>query len=111
MLYDGIVDSGRAAYHEILCQMTRTYDLSQYDLLISAMTTHLKDKMSKSSLIMQLLNNMMTKALRIAGLYTVRTVAIISFRQLEDEEKRIQCIFSYMNQYRQQSGSVHIYKE
>ena len=54
------------------------------------------------------LNCMQSKSLQLAGLRTVRLAAVTSFRQLEEEEKRICRLFLQMAQSRQQRSSLHI---
>ena len=75
----------------------------------SALHNNLKDKMEESDFCMLQLNNMGTKALQIEGLRTVRTSAVTSYKDLNDEEKRIRRIFLQLQNRRQPRGDAHQY--
>ena len=75
----------------------------------SALHNNLKDKMEESDFCMLPLNNMGTKALQIEGLRTVRTSAVTSYKDLNDEEKRIRRIFLQLQNRRQPRGDAHQY--
>lgn len=51
-----------------------------------SLANNLTDKMEESDFCIPPLNNMGTKALNIKGLRTVRTSAVSSFKDLNDEE-------------------------
>lgn len=57
------------------------------------------------------LNSIATKALQITGLRTVRTAAVLSFRQLNEEEKRMRRLFPQLKNQRQQRGNLHLVEE
>ena len=75
----------------------------------SALTTNLKEKMEEFSFCIPPLNNMGTKALQIEELRTVRTSAVTSFRALDEEEKRIRCLFPQLQSRRPPRDDEHQY--
>ena len=77
--------------------------------VFSALTANLKDKMEESDFNMPPLNNMVTKALQIEGLRTVRISAVAAHKALNDEEKRIRRLFPQLQGSRQPRGGTHQY--